>query len=64
MLDPTMPDTSSPASTQDALATLRDRLQELYRHRGKPSYRKLADLANNAVSHTTAHAVIRCQKCG
>ncbi|GIH51685.1 Helix-turn-helix domain-containing protein [Microbispora rosea] len=57
-----MPDTSSPDPSQGPLVALRDRLQELYRHQGKPSYRELAMRTHSAVSHTTAHAIIRCQK--
>ncbi|GGQ34507.1 hypothetical protein [Streptosporangium pseudovulgare] len=62
MLDPTMVETPSPPPGLDALAALRERLQELYRYHGKPGYRELAKRTGNAVSHTTAHAVIRCQK--
>ncbi|WP_261559384.1 WD40 repeat domain-containing protein [Frankia tisae] len=45
----------------DGLVRLRTRLQELYRHSGRPSYRKLAE-RTGAMSQTTAHSLIRCAR--
>ncbi|MEU8192609.1 hypothetical protein AB0C10_02355 [Microbispora amethystogenes] len=57
-----MSQNSSPASGEEALAALRDRLQELYRRRGRPSYRELARLTGQALSHTTVGMVIHCRR--
>ncbi|WP_182874095.1 WD40 repeat domain-containing protein [Microbispora sp. H10670] len=57
-----MSENSSPTSGEEALAALRDRLQELYRRRGRPSYRELARLTGQALSHTTVGMVIHCRK--
>ncbi|MEV5557861.1 hypothetical protein AB0L44_29760, partial [Nonomuraea wenchangensis] len=44
----------------NALAILRSRLRELHLHAGEPSFRALAR-QTRAMSHTTAHTVIRCR---
>ncbi|MGW1728635.1 hypothetical protein ACWCQK_37875 [Streptomyces sp. NPDC002306] len=57
MFDPPLPS----AGAGDQLLALRLRLQDLYRRAGKPSYRQLAARIQ-ALSHTTVHMVIRCER--
>ncbi|MDF5753644.1 WD40 repeat domain-containing protein [Spongiactinospora sp. TRM90649] len=44
-----------------SLSALRTRLRELYLRAGEPGYRAVAT-RTGAMSHTTAHAVIRCER--
>ncbi|MGR3875546.1 WD40 repeat domain-containing protein [Streptomyces graminifolii] len=57
MFDPPLPS----AGSGDELLALRLRLQDLHRRAGKPSYRQLATRIQ-ALSHTTVHIVIRCER--
>lgn len=45
--------------SEDPLAVLRERLRDLYLYAGEPSSRTLAK-QTGAMSHSTAHGVIRC----
>lgn len=52
----------APEHPDDPLAVLRDRIQRLHRTTGEPSTRDIAHRTGGTFSHTTVHAVLRCQK--
>ncbi|MBT2232324.1 hypothetical protein [Nonomuraea sp. NEAU-A123] len=57
--------TAVPPGTDDAaaaLAALREQLSHAYLHGGAPSYREIERRTGKALSHTTARAVLRCEK--
>ncbi|MEU5869889.1 WD40 repeat domain-containing protein, partial [Nonomuraea sp. NPDC047529] len=45
-----------------ALAALRDQLSHAHLHSGAPSFREIERRTGKALSHTTARAVLRCEK--
>ena len=53
---------AKPSTSGDPLAVLRDRLQRLHLHNGKPSTRDISRRTNRAISHTTVSLVLRCAK--
>ncbi|MEV4364454.1 hypothetical protein [Nonomuraea sp. NPDC049625] len=64
MSSPTEP-AAVPPGTDDAaaaLAALREQLSHAYLHSGRPSYREIERRTGKALSHTTARAVLRCEK--
>ncbi len=46
----------------DPLDHLRNRLQRLHRLRGEPSVRVLSKRTEHAITHSTVHAVLRCER--
>lgn len=56
------PPPTTPPNGGSALQVLRNRIQQLHLHTGELSTREIARRAGKGISHTTAHAVLRCLK--
>jgi tetratricopeptide (TPR) repeat protein len=53
---------ATPPAGEDSLARLRDRLRRLHLHSGSPSLREIQKRTSRGISHTTARAILRCEK--